>query len=308
MLMKKQVILVKIESTYNTDPTPTVSADEIFVDSFEESNEGLRILERNGPKNTLGPLAPVYGGTLKGITMTVRVRGSGTAGTSPEFGPLLRACGLGETIVASTSVAYAPVSSGFESVTIYRYHDGKRYIYTGCVGNVAWSQDTGDFHNLTFTMAGHFVSETDQTLVSPTYPDAQPFPAINGTFTFDSYNAIIGNLSFDMGNAVAQAVDYNGADGFGTIRITDRNVTGSFDPEDVLIATYDFWTELTGTTTAAMSTAAIGSGSGNQVALTFPAIKLTNVTGGDRDGISIRNIEFTAVESSGDDQVTITFT
>ncbi len=308
MLMKKQVILAKIESTYNVDPTPTVSANEIFVDSFEESNEGLRILERNGPKNTLGPLAPVYAGTLKGITLTVRARGSGAAGTAPEFGPLLRACGLGETINAGVSVVYAPVSTGFESITIYRYYDGKRHIYTGCVGNMSMSQDTGDFHVLTFNMVGHFVTETDQTLVTPTYDTSTPIPAINGTFTFDSYNAIIGNLSFDLGNAIAQAVDYNGSDGFGEIRITDRAVTGSFDPEDVLVATYDFWSELTGTTTAAMSTAAIGPAAGNLMALTFPAIKLTNVSGGDRDGILTRPLEFAAVESSGNDQVTMTFT
>ena len=305
--MKKQVILAKIESTYNTDPTPTVSANEVFVDSFEESNEGLRILERNGPKNTLGPLAPVYAGTLKALTITVRARGSGTAGTPPEAGPLLRACGFGETIVASTSVTYAPVSSGFESVTIYRYYDGKLHKYTGCIGNMTLSQDTGDFHVLTFNLFGHFVSETDVALVTPVYDTAQPIAAINGTFTFDSYNAIINNLAFDMGNTIAEAVDYNGSDGFGTIRITDRNVTGSFDPEDVLVATYDFWTEFVGSTTAAMSTAALGT-AGNQIALSFPALKITNVSPGDRDGILTRTIEFAAVESAGDDQVSIAFT
>lgn len=308
MLLKKQVILAKIESTYNTDPTPTTSANEVFVDSFEESNEGLKVLERGGPKNTLGPLAPVYAGTLKGITLTVRARGSGTAGTAPEFGVLFRACGLGETIVASTSVAYAPVSSGFESCTIYRYYDGKLHKYTGCVGNVSMSQDTGDFHVFTFNMIGHFVSETDVALATPTYDSTTPIAAIAGTFTFDAYSAIIGNLSFDMGNTVAQAVDYAGADGYGQIRITDRNVTGSFDPEDVLVATYDFWTEFVGTTTAAMTTAALGPAAGNKIALSLPAIKLTNVSPGDRDGILTRTLEFAALESAGDDQVTITFT
>ena len=308
MLMKKQVILAKIESTYNVDPTPATSSDEIFVDSIEESNEGLRILERTGPKNTLGPLAPVYAGTLIGLTITVRAAGSGTAGTPPRHGVLHRAAGLGETIVASTSVAYAPVSSGFESITIYRYYDGKLRKYTGCVGNLAMAQDTGDFTVFTYTLVGHLVSETDVALATLTFADAVPIPAIAGTFTFDSYNAIIGNLSFDLGNAVAQAVDYNGSDGYGTIRITDRNVTGSFDPEDVLVATYDFWSEFTGATTAAMSTAALGPAAGNQIALTFPALKLTNVSPGDRDGILTRAIEFSAVESAGDDQVTITYT
>jgi hypothetical protein len=308
MLLKKQVILAKNESTYRTDPTPATSANEIFVDSFEETNEGLRILERNGPKNTLGGYAPVYAGTLIGITITLRARGSGAAGTAPEFGPLLRACGFGETLNASTSVVYAPVSSGFESVTIWRYYDGKLRKYTGCVGNVSMSQDTGGFHVFTFNMVGHFSTETDVSLATPSYDSTAPIAAIGGTFTFDSYNAIINNLSWDMGNSISQAPDYNQSNGYGELRITDRNVTGSFDPEDVLVATYDFWAEFVGASTAAMSTAALGPAAGNKMALSLPALKLTNLTDGDRDGVLIRNVEFMALESSGDDQITITFT
>ena len=62
----------------------------------------------------------------------MELAGSGTAGTAPRYGALLQACGLSETIVASTSVTYAPVSSAFSSATIYFNNDGIRHILTGC--------------------------------------------------------------------------------------------------------------------------------------------------------------------------------
>ena len=42
------------------------------------------------------------------VTFEVEMAGSGTAGTAPAFGPLLKACGNSETIVTDTSVTYAP--------------------------------------------------------------------------------------------------------------------------------------------------------------------------------------------------------
>jgi hypothetical protein len=48
------------------------------------------------------------------ITFDVELAGSGSAGTAPAFGPLLKAAGLSETVVAVTSVTYAGVSSSFE--------------------------------------------------------------------------------------------------------------------------------------------------------------------------------------------------
>ncbi|MCK7495178.1 MAG: hypothetical protein MZW92_31855 [Comamonadaceae bacterium] len=42
------------------------------------------------------------------LTFDVEIKGSGAAGTAPELGVLLKGCGFGETVVAVTSVTYAP--------------------------------------------------------------------------------------------------------------------------------------------------------------------------------------------------------
>ena len=308
MLKKKEVILAKIESTYNTDPTPSNSADAILCESFEWANEGLRMLDRPAPKNTLGSYAPVYGGTLKALTLVVRLRGSGTAGDINDLSPLLRACGLGETVNVGTSVVYAPVSGSFESCTIYRYNDGKLQKYTGCVGNIQCNFTVGGFFVFTFNMVGHFVSETDATLVSPTYDSTVPPVVLNGSFAANSYAAVIGALQFDLGNVLAMPPDFNSADSYGTVQITDRKVTGSFDPQDVLVATHDFMAEFTAGTSMVLATGAVGPAAGNKVQIDMPAIKFSDHAPGDRDGVATLQETFAAEESSGDDEVTITLT
>ena len=56
-----------------------------------------------------------------------------------------------------------------------------------------------------------------------------------------------------------------------------------------------------------MTTAAIGPTAGNKMSLSVPALVYTGEADGDRDGVSTKSIEFVASESSGDDQMTITF-
>ena len=308
MLTKKQVALVKLESNYNTDSVPTVAANEILVESIEVSTEGLKMLDRPTPKNTLGNYAPVYAGSLRAINIVCRYRGSGAAGTAPEMGPLMQACGLGETVNAGVSVVYAPVSSGFKSVTIYRYRDGKLQKYTGCVGSLQVSQTTLDYHKFTFSMIGHFVSETDATLVTPTYDATIPAAVKGGAFTVGGYASVISKLEFDLGNVIAQEPDYSSTDGYGTLQIVDRNVTGSFDPNNVLVATKDFMTVFTAGTPQALATGTLGPAAGNKLAIAMPAITFTDHSENDADGISKLEIPFYAAESSGDDQVTFTLT
>lgn len=308
MLKKKEVILSKIESTYNTDPTPSNSTDAILCESFEWANEGLRMLDRPAPKNTIGSYAPVYGGTLKALSIVVRYRGSGAAGTANDMSPLLRACGLSETLNASTSVVYKPVSTGFESCTIYRYNDGKLQKYTGCVGNLQCDFTVGGFFLFTFNMVGHFVSETDVALVSPTYDTTVPPVVLNGAFVANSYSAIISALQFDLGNTLAMPPDFNGSDGFGIIQVTDRKVTGSFDPQDVLVATHNFMSEFTAGTSMVLGTGAVGPAAGNKIQIDMAAIKISELAPGDRDGVATLQESFAAEESSGDDEVTFTFT
>lgn len=307
-LVNREVILVKIETTYNTDPTPAAATDAVLVESPSWSHEGARMVERNNVKATLAKDKSVHAGNLKQVSFTVELKGSGAAGTPPEIGPLLRACGMQQSIVASTSVTYRPVSTGFESVTIWYYSDGIRHVITGARGTVSFNLEAGSFGKAEFTMTGHDGGVTDVAMVSPTYDTTVPPALINVPFTIGSYAAAITKLAVDLSNSVAMPASMSATDGYGEIIITARDVQGSFDPAQVLAATKNYISEWKAGTTGALTTGTIGATAGNRYAVSAPVCYYREVSPADRDGLRTFEIGCGFAESSGDDEISIVFT
>ena len=307
MLTNREVILAKIESVYNTDPTPATT-DAILVENPSWSLAGLRMVDRNNVKASTATDQKIYGGTLRGISFDVEIKGSGTAGTAPEIGTLLRACGLDETIVASTSVTYAPISTGFESITIYYYQDGILNKITGCRGNASFNLECGNKGMVSFTFTGHDGGTTDVSMVTPSYDSTVPPVFINAPFSIGAYSAVIAGLTFDMANTVATPPDVSATDGYSQIYLTKRDVNGTFSPEMTLVATNDWIGQLKAGTTMALDTGAIGATAGNIYQVTMPAVYYREMSPGDRDGVRTLENTFGAAESSGDDEFSIAFT
>jgi hypothetical protein len=310
MLTNREVILAKVEATYGVDSLPVEATDAKLVENIGWSNEGLRMNERPAVRQNIGMLQMVFGGTLRSITFDVEIKGSGGAvDLPPELGTMLRACGMGETINAAVDVQYAPVSTGHESVTIYYYQDGIRHIMTGCVGNCAFNLETGALGKISFTFTGHLIDVTDQPLPpAPVYQTNVPPPLINTPFTIGGYAAIINALAFDLSNTVATPPDMSASDGYSQIRITQRDVQGSYDPEAVLVSVDDPFTQLQLGTLLAVTTGVIGSVVGNRIQVDMPAAYEKDVSPGDRDGIRTYDIPLGFTESTGDDEVLLTFT
>lgn len=307
MLTRRKVLLAKIESTYNVDPSPVEGSDAILVEDLTWSSAGLKMSERPAARPSLGALKQVYGGRLLQVNFTAEAKGSGAAGTPPEIGPLLRACGMSETIVVSTSVAYTVVSSSIESATLYIFEDGKQIKVTGCRGNAVVTCVAGEPIRAEFTMTGHEAAQTDVALASPTYDSTVPPPFNNGSFTIDSYAAVLNSLQFDLGNEVAMPASVNAADGYDEITIVRRDVNGSIDPLDELVATEDWLGNFKSGAAMALATGTIGSTAGNRIAISMPAVSYRDASMSDRDGLAAMNLPFGAGESSTDDEVTITF-
>lgn len=310
MLTNREVILAKIEGTYGTDSVPVEATDAMLVENIGWSNEGLRMNERPAVRQNIGMLQQIYGGTLRSVTFDVELKGGGGAVDDvPEFGPLLRACGFGETINAVTDVQYSPVSTGQESITIYYFQDGIRHILTGCIGNMSLNLETGAQGKMSFTFTGHLVSVTDVALpTGPVYQSNVPPPIINTPFSIGAYSAVINALTFDLSNTVATPPSMSATDGYSEIRITSRDVQGSYDPEAVLVATDDPFTDLSAGNTLAVTTGVIGSAVGNRIQVDMPAGYYRDVAPGDRDGIRTYDIPIGFTESAGDDEVKLTFT
>jgi len=309
MLVNREVILAKIETTPGVDAVPGV-VDAMLVEGPTWSYEGLRQVERPAVRRSIGMLQQIHAGALRAVSFTCEIKGSGTEGVAPEIGVLMRCCACEESIVVDTSVSYLPRSADHESLTLYYYQDGKLNKLVGAVGTVSAAAEVGSYGKLEFNFVGHSDNQTDAALPVPVYSATVPPPVIGAGFSVGSYAAVINNLSLDLGNEVATPADMNSSDGYGRILITSRNVTGSFDPEDGLIAVNAFEAQFRSSASMPLMTGVIGAVAGNRWQIDMPAIAYQSLEPGDRDGVRTFDIGFGAHESAGneDDEFTLTFT
>lgn len=142
--MRNTTILAKVETTYGTDAVPTGAANAILVSdvSIDPINDNV---DRNLMRPFMGASEQLVGNKHLEISMTVELQNGGTAGTAPAWGPLLRACGFAEAALLTPGrVEYTPVSTGFESASIYYYTDGVLYKALGARGTVDFDLGVGN--------------------------------------------------------------------------------------------------------------------------------------------------------------------
>ena len=307
-LTRKRLIQVKKESTYGTDSTPA-GTDALLVRNLEITPIEADVVSRDLIRNYLGNSPQLLANTRASITFQVELAGSGTAGTAPRYGAILQACGLSETIVASTSVTYAPVSSSFSSATIYFNNDGIRHILTGCRGTFTMNAEVGQIPTLDFTMVGIYNAPTDTALPTTTY-SAQASPLIfkqgnTSAFQFFSYAGCLQSVSFDIGNETV----YRELVGCTKeVLITNRASSGAVMLEAPALATKDFF-NLAQTETTGNLTFLHGTTAGNRATFTAGQCDISNPTYGDQDGVQMLNVPYVATPTTaGNDEISLAFT
>jgi hypothetical protein len=307
-LTRKRLILAKAESTYGTDSSP-LGADAVLVRSLEITPIEADVVSRDLIRPYLGNSPQLLANARVSITFQVELAGSGAAGTAPRYGAILKACGMSETVVASTSVTYAPVSSAFSSATIYFNNDGILHKLTGCRGSFTLSAEVGQIPTLDFSMVGVYNAPTDTAAPAVTYTtQATPLVFKQGNtsaFQFFSYAGCLQSVSFDIANETV----YRELVGCTKeVLITNRAPSGTVMIEAPALATKDFFgianAETTGNLTFLHGTAA-----GNRVTLTASQVDIANPSYADMDGIQMLNIPFVAVPTTaGNDEVSLAFT
>tara|TARA_B100001093_G_scaffold328067_1_gene313022 strand:- start:65 stop:1003 length:939 start_codon:yes stop_codon:yes gene_type:complete len=299
LLLRKRLILIETESTYGTDPTPT-GADAVLVKDLSITPQSSDVVSRELIRPYLGASPQLLANTKVECTFSVELAGSGTAGTAPQYGKALKACGLAETIAAGTSVTYDPVSSGFESVTIHYLIDGVRHKMTGCRGSVAITAEVGEIPTLDFSFTGIYNAPDDSALLTPTYANqADPLLFKNGntsSFQLLSYSGNLQSFSFELGNEIV----YRELIGAGKeVLITNREAAGELSIEAVLMATKDYFASAVDDDAALGNLSFThGSTAGNIVQFTSSKVDIGDVSYDDSDGIAMLQIPYTCVPDS----------
>ena len=299
LLLRKRLIVIETESSYGTDASPD-GADAVLVRDLTITPQSSDVVSRDLIRPYLGASQQLLANTRVECTFSVEMAGSGTAGTAPQYGKALKACGLAETVVAGTSVTYDPVSSSFSSVTIHYMIDGVRHQMRGCRGNVGITANVGEIPTLDFSFTGIYVSPDDSAILTPTYAnqdDPLIFKNDNVTgFQLLSYAGALQNFSFDLGNSTVYRELVGGTK---EVLITDRAATGSVSIEAVTMATKDYFASAVDDDAALGNlTFTHGTVAGNKVQFTSSKVDIGDVAYGDSDGIAMLEIPFTCVPDS----------
>ena len=111
LLNRRRLLASKIETTYATDPVPTGAANAILVSDLELTPQDADFADRALIRPYLGRSEQLPAGIRAMVKAGVELQGSGTAGTAPGWGPLLRACGFAETTLAAAVTGTATAGS-----------------------------------------------------------------------------------------------------------------------------------------------------------------------------------------------------
>lgn len=312
ILSNRQIVAAKIEAVEGT--VETLAAADANVQILEPAKwePNISMFERKLMDISYSNFKQIPGTRLATISLKVENKGSGTAGTAPALGKLFRACGFGETVVAVTSVTYAPVSAlaSIPTLTVAIYQDGIRKQIRGARGNVKYSAKSGEPGMFEFTFIGVYDAVTDQSLLTPSGVETTvPVALLSALFSVAGFSAFVSTVSFDMGNTLTPRPDINQASGYISTLLTSRNPKGSFDPELETVATHDWYGRWLAGTTGVLTWRHPGA-AGNICIFSVPVCQYIKINDGDRDGVALAPVEFLMARSAvgGNDEVSLAYT
>ena len=309
LLYRKKLLLAKTEVTYGVDPTPTGALNAILTRNLQITPIQADMLDRNLDRAALGNDISLHNGVHVACQFEVELAGSGTAGTAPAWAPLLLACGFSETVVATTSVTYAPISTAFPSVTLYYNIDGQLHIITGAMGTVSFTISPSDgIPSMSFQFTGLY--NAPSSVAAPVVDVSafiQPLPVNDTnttTLTLDGQNLITESFSLDIANDV----QYRNVIGAEKVLIVDRAPKGSITFEAPTLSSKNWFTKAVQNGTSAFSLIH-GLTAGNIFTFTAPAVQLTEPNYSESQGIANIDASLNFIPTSaGNDEVVIAIT
>ena len=182
---------------------------------------------------------------------------------------------------------FQPISTAFESVTLYMYLDGVLHSMTGARGTFTFDATAGEYGKVMFTMTGQYVAPANGALpTTAIYEQTVPPILQNANLSVNNYIAVVNKISFDLGNTVAERPDVNFADGYNGVIITSRAAKGGIDPEMALVSNQDFWGTLAGSAQVPLR-CRFGSTIGNQAWFLSQGAQYTGLTYNNRNSIRV---------------------
>lgn len=286
-LNRRSAALCKIEGTYGTDPVPVGATDAIYIYDLKVTPQSNVRQERKPVRPFFGDDVPAIGGTPVKVDFSVPIAGGGAAGTAPGYDTILRACGRSKTVNAGVSVVYAPISSGFESATMYVNKDGVQHIITGFRGDASIEFNHEQMPMYKVSGQGMYNAPTDVALPALTFGATWVKPLVQNkvntpTFTLAGIALVLQKLSYKTGYGLDWKDWVNNSE---QVRLTDRpKVVGSIVVQADTIAAKDWFVQARAATTGVLQLIH-GTAAGNKWQLDAAVVIVTDPAYEDAGGI-----------------------
>jgi hypothetical protein len=190
-------VLAKTETIYGTDATPTGTADAILFQDVDFTPMDHDEVERPRVLPYYGNPAVVVMAKRSLLSGSVDLAGSGTAGTAPAWGTLMKACSMIEAVTAGTKTEYTPKSRSAASATLYHYLDGTLHKGVGARGDWSMAIAAKTIPKLTFSLQGMYAPASAAALPAVTLTGWKDAPPVGFT---DTPTATIGGIDVKLAN------------------------------------------------------------------------------------------------------------
>jgi len=302
---KKKVVLFGLETVYGQDAAPdatkAIQALELSITPLEAQD-----VQQESATPWMGAGESSLVGLQVKLDFTVNLAGSGLAGTPPAYGPVIKACAMREIIVAGTSVQYLPVSSGFDSATIYVNIDGTLHKVLGARGSFTTSIQGSAIPSIKFSFIGLFGGVASVTLPTASYDTfIKPvIPSKNVTPETSIYakQVSLKSASFSNGANPSFITRVNSE----SIQITDHPATSDWVIDDLDLSILDPFSAAANGTKGALKIVH-GTVAGNIVILSAPAAQMGKPQKANDSGLVVMTLPFSLKPMAGDDEFSITF-
>ena len=303
---KDIVAPVHKETTYGP-PATVVAADAVLLMGAEIAPAADK-LEREVNRPYFGGNPFVLVGKRVTLTATIDLLGAATLGLAAPLGVLYKICAHAETLVATTSAIYNPISKAIDSATLDFYWAGVKFRMTGVRGLLDFDFSIKNFGKATINLTGLFTLPADGTI--PVGIDLSafrtPLAVEAGTWTVTAGGVTLcaNQLTMSQNRNVALIECSSGREDV----VTARKPGGTLRVlKDAALATWNPWSIADAQSVIAL-TNVLANGVAPTKKVSIPMnVQLEYPKPTDIDGVAGYEIPFTCVPVTGNDEYSIQF-
>lgn len=282
LLDKIMLLAAKLETTNGTAISVSATDADHLVYGFDYSPDAASA-ER--PLNgSMGSDVSIPGAQTGTVRFNVQLAGKGSVSAVPPWADrFLPACGY-----TKTGSQFDRAVTG-QTLTIAWFEDGLKNIFYGAAGTFKLSGTTSQPAEAMFEFKGLHLSETDVSIISPTFPSVLPPIWAGSTTTIASYTPVLSKFEIDAGNQIEYRPDQAAAGGIRCALIVNHLPKLTIDPEATLVATRN-WDSIYRAMTEEAFSLSLGSVSNNTITIAASKAQSAKPQRNVRGGIIARSI------------------